>query len=354
MPDSSLHIRSIQPDDTAGLHTIMSHPKVAETSLHLYTTKYSDTQETVQKSQLGIHQLIGTLDGKVVAYGLMRQFMRARLTHTGEPGVYVHPDFWGQGIGTELFGRLIDLADNWLNLWRLNLETFSHNKATHRMADKFGFELEGVRRKSAFGNGRFLDTNFYARLRPPNLDVPRIKLDPSPFIPPPNPPVERPNIIIRPAHPNDIDDLSTLWQHPLVGATTMQMPSQEIWQARQRMDGPPPAGLHRLIAEDNGRCVGMITVRQRQNPRQTHVGGIGMMVHPDYWGLGIGSQLMAAILDIADNWLGLTRVKLEVNTDNPAAVRLYQKFGFEIEGTHTLHAFGNGRWADSYFMARLR
>jgi putative acetyltransferase len=78
------------------------------------------------------------------------------------------------------------------------------------------------------------------------------------------------------------------------------------------------------------------------------------MVHPDYWGIGIGSQLMSAILDIADNWLNLTRVELEVNTDNPVAVRLYEKFGFEIEGTHKLHAFGNGRWADSYFMSRLR
>ncbi|MFO7683801.1 MAG: GNAT family N-acetyltransferase, partial [Chloroflexota bacterium] len=70
--------------------------------------------------------------------------------------------------------------------------------------------------------------------------------------------------------------------------------------------------------------------------------------------LGIGSRLMEGILDITDNWLDLRRVELEVNTDNPAAIRLYQKFGFEIEGTHKFHAFGNGRWADSYFMARLR
>ena len=354
MSKPSLLIRSIQPDDIPGLHALMSHPKVAETSLHLHTTEYSNTQEEFQKSKSGVHRLVGVFDGQVVTYGLLRQYQRARLTHTGELGLYVHPDFWGQGIGTQMFEKLLDLADNWLPIWRLNLETFSHNEAMRHMAEKFGFELEGVRQKVAFGNGRFLDTNYYARLTPPNLDVPHIQLDPSPLTPISQPPTEPPHITIRPVHPDDIPDLSVLFQHPLVCATTLQLPSQEIWMTKQRMDGPPPAGLHRLVADDNGRCVGMITVNQRQNPRQMHVGGIGMMVQPDYWGMGIGSQLMAAILEITDNWLNLTRVELEVNTDNPAAVHLYQKFGFEIEGTHKLHGFGNGRWADSYFMARLR
>ncbi|MBE2223705.1 MAG: GNAT family N-acetyltransferase [Anaerolineae bacterium] len=354
MPDFTLQIRAIQPDDIPGLHAIISHPQVAENGLHLYTTEFSDTQEQFQKSKPGVHRLVGELDGQVVVHGQLRQYQRARLTHTGELGIYVHPDFWGQGIGTQMMEKLLDIADNWLPIWRLNLETFSHNKAARRLAEKFGFKREGVQRKAAFGNGRFQDITIYARLKPPNLDVPRIQLDPPPLMPALNLLTEKPAITIRPAHPDDASDLSTLWQHPLVCATTLQMPSQEIWQTKQRMDGPPPAGLHRLVADDNGRCVGMITVNQRQNPRQTHCGGIGMMVHRNYWGWGIGTQLMAAILDITDNWLGLTRVELEVNTDNPAAIRLYQKFGFEIEGTHKLHALGNGRWADSYFMARLR
>lgn len=354
MPESSLHIRSIHPDDIPDLHAIMSHPQVVETGLHLYTTEYSDTQANFEKSKKGAHRLVGVHDGKVVVYGLLRQYLRPRLTHTGEPGVYVHPDYWGQGFGTQMFRKLIDLADNWLPLWRLNLETFSHNEPMQRLAEKFKFQLEGVRRQSAFVNGRFQDINYYARLRPPNLDAPRIQLDPSPLIPEPKPPVERPNIIYRPAHPDDVNDLSTLFQHPQVCATTLQLPSQEIWQTRKRVDSAPPAGLHRIVAEDNGRCVGLITIYHQQMPRLIHSGGLGMMVHPDYWSMGIGNQLMAAILDITDNWLDLKRVELEVNTDNPAAIRLYEKFGFEIEGTHKLHAFGNGRWADSYFMARIR
>jgi putative acetyltransferase len=131
------------------------------------------------------------------------------------------------------------------------------------------------------------------------------------------------------------------------------MPSQEFSRAAERVNNSPP-GTYRLVAEANGRVIGMIALHQSTNPRMCHSAGLGMMVHPDYWGQGIGSQLMAAILDLADKWLNLKRVELEVNTDNPAAVHLYEKFGFVIEGTKRRHTYGGGRWADSHFMARIR
>jgi putative acetyltransferase len=61
---------------------------------------------------------------------------------------------------------------------------------------------------------------------------------------------------------------------------------------------------------------------------------------------------MEAALDLADNWLNLTRVELTVFTGNVAAVALYEKFGFEIEGTHRRYAFRNGEYVDAYAMAR--
>jgi putative acetyltransferase len=79
-----------------------------------------------------------------------------------------------------------------------------------------------------------------------------------------------------------------------------------------------------------------------------------MSVHPDYWNRGVGSTLLATIVDLADNWLNLERLELQVNADNPAAIHLYQKFGFATEGTRRFHTYGDGRWADSHFMARLR
>jgi putative acetyltransferase len=59
-----------------------------------------------------------------------------------------------------------------------------------------------------------------------------------------------------------------------------------------------------------------------------------MGVRDDWQGKGVGSALMRAALDLADNWLGLRRLELNVHADNERAIALYRKFGFEIEGTH--------------------
>jgi putative acetyltransferase len=79
-----------------------------------------------------------------------------------------------------------------------------------------------------------------------------------------------------------------------------------------------------------------------------------MGVHDEWQGKGIGMALMHAGVDLADNWLNLTRLELEVYTDNEPAIHLYERFGFEREGTLRQYAFRDGRYVDSYMMARLR
>jgi len=350
-PLSQLHIRTVRPDDVPALHELLTYPAVVRWTELDPSREYRQTAVEFEAPKTGVHRLVAVRDGRVVAYGRLQQMMRSRLQHIALPSFYVHPDVWGQGIGRRLFAALLTLADNWLNTWRLELPLMPDNTAARHMAEAAGFAVEGVMRQAVFGDGRFHDHILYTRLRPPAA------AQNHPTTPPPTPPVhvvDASQVIIRPTRPEDTDDVNAMWRSPLVARTTLQMPSQEMWHARSRVGEAPPPGGHRLSAEDNGRVIGLITVFQKQNPRLMHIGDLGMMVHPDYWGLGIGSRLMTAILDIADNWLDLRRVELEVNTDNPAAVALYQKFGFEIEGTKRFHAFGDGRWADSYFMGRLK
>jgi putative acetyltransferase len=88
--------------------------------------------------------------------------------------------------------------------------------------------------------------------------------------------------------------------------------------------------------------------------RRRHAGAIGLIVHDESQGKGIGSALMHAGVDLADKWLNLTRLELEVYTDNAPAIHLYERFGFEREGTLRQYAFRDGNYVDAYLMARLR
>ena len=62
---------------------------------------------------------------------------------------------------------------------------------------------------------------------------------------------------------------------------------------------------------------------------------------------------MKAAIELADGWLNYQRLELSVYTDNLAALALYRKFGFVIEGTCRAYAFRDGQFVDSYAMARL-
>lgn len=63
---------------------------------------------------------------------------------------------------------------------------------------------------------------------------------------------------------------------------------------------------------------------------------------------------MRRAIDLAENWLDLTRIELKVYVDNASGIALYEKFGFQMEGTHRRYAFRDGGYVDAYSMARLR
>ena len=67
----------------------------------------------------------------------------------------------------------------------------------------------------------------------------------------------------------------------------------------------------------------------------------------------LGSALMSAACDLADNWLNLHRIELDVFADNEAGIALYKKFSFVIEATARRFAFRNGEYGDCYIMGRL-
>jgi putative acetyltransferase len=60
---------------------------------------------------------------------------------------------------------VIDLADRWLNLSRIELTVFTDNEPAIALYRKFEFEIEGTHRKFAFRDGEFVDAHVMARVK---------------------------------------------------------------------------------------------------------------------------------------------------------------------------------------------
>ncbi len=163
-----------------------------------------------------------------------------------------------------------------------------------------------------------------------------------------------PEIRIRSVEPSDAEALTELFNQPQAQAQTLQMPWSSLEMRRRRLQDPDPDGPA-LVATIDGRVVGMLGLHlERRLGRRRDVASFGMAVHDDFAGRGVGTALMRAMLDLADNWYGLRRIELTVYADNIAAVHLYEKFGFEIEGTGKQYALRAGEYVDAYYMARLK
>jgi putative acetyltransferase len=160
-------------------------------------------------------------------------------------------------------------------------------------------------------------------------------------------------IQIRAAEPRDVEAIAETWNCPGVIAGTLQLPFRSIEERRERLAQRSP-DAHLLVAEFDGRVVGIAGLHVEATPRRRHCGSIGMAVHDDFQGRGVGSALMAALIDLADNWLGLHRIELTVYVDNAPAIHLYEKSGFVIEGTGRDFALRGGAYVDAHTMARLR
>src|SRR5688572_6910991 len=162
----------------------------------------------------------------------------------------------------------------------------------------------------------------------------------------------RRKIEVRAAELSDAEALTRLFAHRNAYAQTLQLPLQSLEVWRRRLTTNDSAQIT-LVATVAGELVGNLGLTRFTRPRRAHVGEIGMGVRDDWQSKGVGSALLEAALDLADNWLGLRRIELHVHADNERAVALYRKFGFEVEGTHHAYAIRNGVYVDSLSMARL-
>ena len=158
-------IRTADPSDAEAMLKCYTAPLAARNTLQIPYRSLESVREQLTKSGEGDHLMVAEIEGEVVGVIGLHTSSRPRVNHKAEVGMMVRDDWKGKGVGAALMQAVIELADKWLNLTRIELTVFTDNESAIALYRKFGFEIEGTLRKYAFRDGEFVDAFAMARIR---------------------------------------------------------------------------------------------------------------------------------------------------------------------------------------------
>jgi L-phenylalanine/L-methionine N-acetyltransferase len=161
----NITIRKEEPSDAEAIWKCFTAPLVVRNTLQLPYRSLESIREMLSKNVDGVQSLVAVVDGEVVGSISLHTSSRPRVNHKGVVGMMVRDDWQGKGIGTAMMRAVVDLADKWLNLTRLELTVFTDNEPAISLYRKFGFEIEGTLRKFGFRDGEFVDAYTMARVK---------------------------------------------------------------------------------------------------------------------------------------------------------------------------------------------
>ena len=107
-----------------------------------------------------------------------------------------------------------------------------------------------------------------------------------------------------------------------------------------------------FLAEDGGQLVGWLWANGGSYRRNHHNVHIVIGIRAAFTNQGIGTRLFQT----CEAWArqrGLHRLELTVMTHNHLGIALYQKMGFEIEGTASDALLVDGNYVDLHYMSKL-
>lgn len=108
-----------------------------------------------------------------------------------------------------------------------------------------------------------------------------------------------------------------------------------------------------IVAEINGKIVGNLSFSGGTRQRTAHVGEFGVSVLKEYWGNGIGEELIKCLINWSRSSGIIRKINLRVRTDNKRGIHLYKKLGFLEEGVLKRDFLIDGKFYDSMSMGLL-
>lgn len=169
-PDG-LRIRHAVPDDHLAFHAMMSGESAYRETLQVpWSSPEFWRDRLAHMPAEGTVLVAEMLDehGYVIAGSadLVPLGKSIRRRHAMGLGITVADEWQGIGIGAALMAALIDKADRWMNVLRIELQVYTDNARAIALYERFGFVVEGTHRAHALRDGRFVDALTMARLHP--------------------------------------------------------------------------------------------------------------------------------------------------------------------------------------------
>ncbi len=160
---------------------------------------------------------------------------------------------------------------------------------------------------------------------------------------------------LRPLTPADATDEYLAWlnDHEVTrGLETGAFPStkESLLDFIKKTSGSRENIIFAIVDKSTGKHIGNIKLG---NIHWIHRHGeLGILIgEKSAWGQGHGTDACKLLVQYAFEKLNLRKVWLAVFSNNPGAIRVYEKLGFEVEGRLREHVYTDGKFADKLLMS---
>ena len=160
-----LIIRHTELEDTEGLQQLYSLPNAYSGTLQLPNPSLESWHKRISNIPAGVYSYVAVVDGIIAGNLGFQVEANPRRRHVASLGMAVHDDFLRKGIGSQLLCTALDMADNWLNIHRIELTVYIDNVSAIALYKKFGFILEGQSKDYAFRDGEYVDVYQMSRIK---------------------------------------------------------------------------------------------------------------------------------------------------------------------------------------------
>ena len=167
MDPASITLRSAEPTDAHAISALLGSAGAYEGTLQLPDAPVASRLEFLQKFDPASCRLVALAGESIVGTaGLHAAGPGLRRAHARSLGIVVAREWQGRGVGRRLMERLLDWADRWGGVLRIELWAHADNERAIALYRNVGFVEEGRHRGYGLRDGRFVDSVSMARLHP--------------------------------------------------------------------------------------------------------------------------------------------------------------------------------------------